>query len=527
MKKHNIIAIISLLVIMISPIQAQQNTFTRVFQLNPTNELCVQSVVPAFDNNYLLVGNALDLVNKGLIMNTDSVGNMLWNRVFSNNSSTNYPNFTFNCIIKTVDSCFLITGSAYDTIDKCLNALYMKIDTEGDTIWSKTIHITNSHSKILSVQQTFDSGYVVTGRADLASTGYMRTLVARIDKDGNLLWSNLLSISTQGSIGYSVKQAPDTSFLIAGLNINYSPQVIEAFLLKLFPDGNLIWAKKYNFLYQSDCLCKDFVITDSGIFMYLNIYGYTAFIQTDFSGNVLWSKSYIQYVGGPGFLDDLTHRIHISSDSMYYFVQGNHSWGSISKFDLTGNLIWSKNLDLAPIDVIETKNKEFLIVGNDHNISFNIQIGVIQTDSLGNNQNCVSPTDNWLIYDSTQCYPVSFNSISDGIEKTIHPVIDTVIIEYYNGCVTTGYEMQENGLDYKVFIYPNPAISYLVVDVNQADFDFAYFELFDCYGRKLKEVKLKRPTQTVSLDGVMDGMYLYRIRNKNLVVDKGKILVIK
>jgi len=51
--------------------------------------------------------------------------------------------------------------------------------------------------------------------------------------------------------------------------------------------------------------------------------------------------------------------------------------------------------------------------------------------------------------------------------------------------------------------------------------------LFDCFGRRVKEQKISKPFQTISLAGINEGMYFYRVRSKGNVLGKGKVLVVR
>lgn len=95
------------------------------------------------------------------------------------------------------------------------------------------------------------------------------------------------------------------------------------------------------------------------------------------------------------------------------------------------------------------------------------------------------------------------------------------------GCNPDLSALEEKLNNEKFEIFPNPAYDYINFEINFPLNEYLDFELFDCYGRRVKEVKLKRPAQTLSLLGINEGLYLYIIRNKNLIVGKGKILVVK
>ncbi len=95
------------------------------------------------------------------------------------------------------------------------------------------------------------------------------------------------------------------------------------------------------------------------------------------------------------------------------------------------------------------------------------------------------------------------------------------------GCNTIGINEYPNLNISDINVYPNPAYQYINVDIKQSNYKSVYFELFDCFGRKVKKQRLSKSTQKISLKGIKNGMYFYRVRNKSKVLAKGKLLVIK
>ncbi len=115
-----------------------------------------------------------------------------------------------------------------------------------------------------------------------------------------------------------------------------------------------------------------------------------------------------------------------------------------------------------------------------------------------------------------------FTFISDSIQTNKDGWIldDFEFTDYWEGIVE--YKNRE-----MINVYPDPAYNYVNVEINIPFNRYLDFELYDCYGRKVKEVKLTKPSQTISLAGINDGMYFYRVRSGNKVLGKGKVLVVR
>ncbi len=71
-------------------------------------------------------------------------------------------------------------------------------------------------------------------------------------------------------------------------------------------------------------------------------------------------------------------------------------------------------------------------------------------------------------------------------------------------------------------IYPNPAENFIIIDADIAD--FANFSLYYHDGRKALASKIDIFNNTVSLQGVTSGLYIYKISNANINIT-GKIII--
>ena len=78
----------------------------------------------------------------------------------------------------------------------------------------------------------------------------------------------------------------------------------------------------------------------------------------------------------------------------------------------------------------------------------------------------------------------------------------------------------ENFVDSKVVVYPNPTTDYIIIAGIDSD---AKAEIFSITGQKIKEVKFTNEV-TLSLSDVTAGVYLVKISNENSSITK-KIIV--
>jgi len=107
-------------------------------------------------------------------------------------------------------------------------------------------------------------------------------------------------------------------------------------------------------------------------------------------------------------------------------------------------------------------------------------------------------------------------------------------IGWFPGCIkgSPGYPFAPNcdaGIkeytneNYKV--YPNPATSDVIIELNTLHNDDIYFQLYDLEGRMLNKVSMKGKTKiTISRNGLQSGIYIFRIITNQSVTGAGKLI---
>lgn len=95
----------------------------------------------------------------------------------------------------------------------------------------------------LSVQETSDRGYIIAGYTTL---GYRNTDVylIKVSKYGQLLWEKIYG-GMKGDKGISVYETSDSGFIITGYTASFGPGSYNVYLIKTNKSGDTLWTKAF------------------------------------------------------------------------------------------------------------------------------------------------------------------------------------------------------------------------------------------------------------------------------------------
>ncbi len=275
-------------------------------------------------------------------------------------------------VYPTSDGGFIFAGATTSFGASMNDAYLVKTDIRGDTLWTKTFSGIAADN-IFSVQQTPDSGYVLTGhnKADRSGTVDDDVYLIRTSKTGDLIWiKNIGTIRTEK--GFEVKPTSDGGYIITGHARNPAGED-HAYLIKTDAAGTVVWTKIYNSGLGRVDLAYAVQQTDDGGYI---IAGYTApasgpadafLIKTDPAGAVAWIKLF----GGAG----IDHAVSVQqlTDGGYVLAGSSNSFGSgdfdvfIVRTDSSGTVMWTKVCgglsDDFSYSVRQTSDLGFIIAG--------------------------------------------------------------------------------------------------------------------------------------------------------------------
>lgn len=297
------------------------------------------SVIQTSDKNVVLTGRGYDY-NSGasgiLISKFDTNGNHIWSRLIS------YPNLSPSSgphsIIEIQDGSLYVVGSGRPP-GEYFEVFLSKFDANGNHLWSKTIGggLEDYSTEIIS---TSDNGLLIVGVIYLSVGGHDHLLVLKLSREGALTWYK--AIYEQNIYGYEwingVIQSQDDGFVIVGATRN--PTISrDIFIAKLDMNGNIIWSKALGSIgTYSDAYSV--IQLNNGNFVLIGTNGNDLILSSfDQSGNHLWTKS----LGEISYQDGGKCLLKTNSGNTY-FLGSTRSYGSgnydiiIGNFDQNGNI---------------------------------------------------------------------------------------------------------------------------------------------------------------------------------------------
>jgi hypothetical protein len=493
------------------------------------------SVQQTIDGGYI-IGGSTDSYGAGgsdvYLIKTNEYGDTLWNKTYGGIDAD-----VGNDAQQTNDGGYIIVGATESFGAGSSDVYFIKTDSIGDTLWSKTYGGINGDDGG-SVYQTADSGYIIAGFTESYPNNREYLYLIRTNSFGDTTFTKVFSNSAvYADFGISVKQTNDGGFIITGMTGDDS-FYNHVYLIKLKHDMDTAWSKTYggarwdngNSVQQT---------TDGGYIIagQTNSFGAGGWdvylIKTDSLGDTLFTKTY----GGTG--DDEAESVQQTSDGGYIIAGWTNSFGAggydvyLVKTDSLGDTLWTRTFggtaDDRGYSVQQTTDGGYIITGDTYSFGAgNCNIYLIKTDAEGNKASpCYTKNAATIVGSTTTQVVRPPTIVGSGAIVTTPPTIigggDTVTTI----CFTVGVEELKTS-NASALIYPNP---------NDGSFTISYHlsslgnELLikDVFGRTVYSsiITSQAGTQSIDVPTLAKGIYYWEVVSDNGVHGMGKLAVIK
>ena len=194
--------------------------------------------------------------NSAWLLKLNSNSTVDWQKTYTGTTSGGIPLLGFNAIQQTSDSGYVLTGGSYASV--------LKLNFDGTVAWWRHYGPPPSGQDgsqytilpLTSIQQTSDGGYVTAGGLRFYDGSSVGFAVMKLTSGGDVQWTRLFGFSAGTSFNPSVRQTADGSYIVAGskpIPLGFNSPGTDIYAAKLKPDGSFAWSKFYSaYTYRSD-----------------------------------------------------------------------------------------------------------------------------------------------------------------------------------------------------------------------------------------------------------------------------------
>jgi hypothetical protein len=367
------------------------------------------SVQQTSDGGYIIIGNTgsfgAGLYDIWLIKTNDS-GDTLWTKTFGGNDYEEGWE-----VQQTTDGGYVLIGGTRSFGAGDYDAWLIKIDSFGDTLWTKMIG-GSYQERGRSIRQTIDGGYIITGSTE-SFGDFSNVWLIKTDSLGDTLWTKSFG-GNEVEEGWSIQKTTDGGYIIVGRTESFGAGSWDTWLIKTDSLGDTLWTKTYGGTGTDYCYSIQQTI-DGGYILtgYTTSFGVGSddiwLIKTDSSGNKLWIKTF------GGINSDRGYSGQQTKDGGYILTGGTASFGVgalwLIKTDSSGDTMWTKTLRDTSVgrSIQNTADGGYIIAGITSSLSAGLtDIYLLKTTPDVSN---LEPNKNLIPFDFSlaQNYPNPFN----------------------------------------------------------------------------------------------------------------------
>jgi hypothetical protein len=182
-------------------------------------------VIQAADSNYVVAGCGYES-NEGIMYleKRDTVGSLIWRKTFEGS----YFNISNNILAQTNTGGYILVGRSLQSGQ----LLIIKTDANGDLIWTEEIEGYTG----TSILPTRDGGLVVGGYSNAV---HSQMIILKIDSNATLQWINHFGFADDNEAN-SIQQTFDGGFILTGKTTSSATGNTDVYLVKTDSLGNIL-----------------------------------------------------------------------------------------------------------------------------------------------------------------------------------------------------------------------------------------------------------------------------------------------
>ena len=525
-RKH---LILFLFFICSSLILGTQNSFPQTqFQLvigDSSNTAEARSIIQTTDGGFIAVGRNYWPGGHMYIVKLTSTGQMQWSKTIGSLGDD-----LALSVFQTSDGGYVVSGLGSYFGSGIAGPFIVKLTSEGIVEWARVL-VGDLLGAAYSIIQTSDGGYATVNSMDEGG-GTFRVTIVKLNNMGLLQWSKKIGTS----YGRCIKQTTDKGYIVAGATWSFGEDML---VVKLDSNGTLQWAKTIGGK-GSDFAYSIVQTTDGGY----AVAGRTSsfpdgdkmyIVKLDSSGLIQWTK--VVSV----FLDEAFSIVQ-TTDGGYAVAgyTGAHSSMLILKLNPDGSLQWSRVVDcgtgqMYAKSIVQSTDGGYVAAGFG-GIWGATGMFIVKLDNNGNTcGNTVSHNisiDSGGILNSHTPTVTDFFIIDTLVTPTIgsHGYVNTMCvigIQQISNVIPDSYKLYQN--------YPNPFNPTTNIKFATPRDGNVKISIFDLLGKEVFSTNEYKQAGSYELmfDGskLASGLYFYSIKaetsQRDVFTETKKMVLIK
>lgn len=347
------------------------------------------SIIQTYDKGYIIAGSTSSYgygMTDAYLLKIDSVGDEQWYKFFGGmNIDKAYS------VKETPDSGLVMAGYTNSMGLGGYDVYVIRTDRFGDTLWTRTYGGAD-WDFAYSIDLTGDGGYIVAGGTYSSGTGNGDVYLLKIDSAGDTVWTKTHG-GPNDDEARSVVATSDGGYVLTGSTKSFGDINGDIYIIKTTSIGDTMWTKKYGG--TSEEVAGEIKQASNGEYIVVGgtqsygVGGLDCYImRTDLNGDTLWTRTY----GSPNYnfassvIENQTNKIVFSNTT-------EDSGGGLRDYNLfiadnAGYFIYNTTFGAADneevFSISECSDNGYIMCGytNGFNAEFN-DVYIVKTDSAG------------------------------------------------------------------------------------------------------------------------------------------------
>lgn len=195
----------------------------------------IHSVEQTFDGGFVAAGQEqINDRNNVLFIRLNSAGELQWANSYGSKDASIYANAT----LQTSDGGFVFVGGTDGD-----QALVVKLDVAGNILWQNAFASFSSREEARAIIRAADGGFFLLGNSRRSKQSDVWCM--KLSSYGSVLWQKIY-VSEKDQLLSSAVATSDGGLIFVGRTGGIDkPNVMLAWVVRLNPDGDIVWQKKY------------------------------------------------------------------------------------------------------------------------------------------------------------------------------------------------------------------------------------------------------------------------------------------